>query len=62
MYEYKCSVIKSNYTNSAPELINLRKWGKMIASKKLAWEEGKEEMDQLGGMIFISPPCFKMHY
>ena len=34
-------------------------WGKTIASKKLAWEKGKEEWEELGGMIFISPPCFK---
>ena len=33
--------------------------GIMIVSKKLAREERKEEREQLGGMIFISPPCLK---
>ena len=34
-------------------------WGKAIASKKLAREEGKKEWKELGGIICISPPCIK---
>ena len=36
-----------------------QKRGITIASKRLAWEDRKEEREELGGMIFISPPCFK---
>ena len=63
MYEYKCSlnsvIINTLYQlcHLADEFKQIR--GKTIASKKLAREEGKEEWEELGGMIFISPPCFK---
>ena len=40
--------------------MNLSKSGvKPFPEKKLAREKGKEEREELGGMIFISPPCFK---
>ena len=31
--------------------------GKTIASKKLGREERKEDREELGGIVFISPPC-----
>ena len=33
--------------------------GITIALKKMAQDSGKEEMEQLGGMIFIRTPCFR---
>ena len=37
-----------------------QKRGITIVSKRLAWEDRKEEREELGGMIFISPPLFFM--
>ena len=60
VYEYKCSfhsVIIITLHQLCPLADEFKQiWGKTIASKKLAWEKGKEEWKELGGMIFISPP------
>ena len=34
--------------------------GKTIASKKLAWEKGKEEWEELEGMILSAPPVLSL--
>ena len=39
--------------------MNLSKYRVKRLPQKLAWEKGKEEWEELGGMIFISPPCFR---
>ena len=63
-HEYKCtfnSVIMNTLNQLCPladEFKQIR--GKTIASKKLAREEGKEEWEELRGMIFSSPPVLSL--
>ena len=64
VYEYKCSfnsvIINTLYQLCplADEFKQIR--GKTIASKKLAWEKGKEEWEELGGMILSAPPVLSL--